>query len=120
MNGDLQTVIEENNRLLLENLELSKQNSKKIKKIHSYMRRTFFAKILYWIVIILVTVGAFYYIQPHVNRVLESYKNLTEQISTTTGYITNPGSLLPEKLDSDSLFTDVDLLKSIFGGEESG
>ena len=119
MDQDLKQLAEENNKLLLENLELSRQNSKKIKKIHAYMRRTFVAKITYWIIIILVAVGAFYFVQPHINRALEGYKNIQEQLTKTSGYLAKPASLLPTDLSSEDLLGDIDLIQKLFGGDNS-
>ena len=105
MDQDLFNLIEENNKLLKENLELTQKNSKKIKRIQSYMRRTFIAKILYWLVIILVTAGALYAVKPYVDGALETYNDLQGTIESTSQAIDNPGSM----------FKDIGLLNQLFG-----
>ncbi len=116
MDEQLKQLLEEHNQLLQENLELTRKNSKKIKRIHAYMRRTFVAKLMYWLVIILVTVGAFYYVQPYINRALTTYQTLSDQLESTSGYLSNPSSLIPGSLNSDSLLKNTNVLKDLFGG----
>jgi len=96
-------LIEENNQLLKDNIALTQKNSKKINRIQSYMRRTFIAKIMYWIVIILVTAGALYAVKPYVDTALDTYRGIQEQIESTQDVIDNPGSL----------FNDVGILNKI-------
>ena len=103
MDQDLINLIEENNELLKENLELTQKNEKKIKRIQSYMRRTFIAKIMYWVIIILVTAGALYAVKPYVDGALDTYNSLQEQIESTQDAIDNPGSL----------FNDIGILNKI-------
>ena len=107
MDQNLINLIEENNKLLKENLELSRKNTKKIKKIQSFMRRTFIAKITYWILIVLVTAGALYAAKPYVEGVVETYNSFQDQISTTSEVINNPSSL----------FKDIGILNQLFGSE---
>jgi len=104
MDQDLIHLIEENNQLLKENIELTQKNSKKINNIQSYMRRTFVAKVVYWIIIVLVTAGALYAAKPYVNSALETYQQVQEQIEATSGVISNP----------ESLFKDVGILQTLF------
>lgn len=104
MNDDLEKLILENQKLLRENLELSKKNAKRIKQIHAYMRRTFVAKVIYWLVIIAVTAGAVYFVRPYVESAVSSYNNFSETLSKTTEVIDNPGSL----------FQDVGILNKLF------
>ena len=103
MDQEVINLIEENNKLLKENLELSHRNTKKIKKIHSYMRRTFIARIIYWFIIILVTAGALYAAKPYVEGMINSYHTLQEQITSTTEVVNNPSSL----------FKDIDIAEQI-------
>ncbi|MFT6361242.1 MAG: hypothetical protein ACJA2Z_000217 [Candidatus Paceibacteria bacterium] len=93
MNPDLQKLIEENQELIRENLEMTKQNQKKIKKIQSNIRMTMIAKWLYWILIIGLTVGAFYYSKPYINNAIDTYDALKENVDRSTQVISEPGSL---------------------------
>jgi len=107
MDEKIVNLIEENNKLLKENLELSRKNTKKIKRIQSYMRRTFIAKVLYWVLIILVTAGALYAVRPYVEDAVDTYNTVQEQFKTTSDTINN----------TSSLFKDVGILNLLF--EES-
>ncbi len=93
MDQDLRKLIEENNKLLLENLELSRQNNKKIKKIQSHIRRTMVGKTLYWILIIGITFGAYHFSKPYIDNVRNTYNDFRENINQSSEFINNPGSV---------------------------
>jgi hypothetical protein len=59
--------------LLEENLKLSKENNKLLLKIRSVQRWAQITRYLYWVVIIGVSFGAFYYIQPYLGNLLNVY-----------------------------------------------
>ena len=105
MDNDLRKLIEDNNRLLKKNLELTRQNSKKIKKIQSHIRRTMIGKALYWIIVIGVTVGALYFSKPYIDNAINTYDNFKENVDRSSEIINNPGSV----------FQDVNLVETIFG-----
>ena len=98
-------ILRENNKLLKESLALSKENAKKIKKIHSTIRRTMIAKTIYWLVIIAVTVSALYYTKPYIEGAIDTYENVRDQTNRASEIINEPGSL----------FNDVNLIEKIFG-----
>jgi len=105
MDQDLRKLIEENNRLLLENLELTRQNNKKIKKIQSHIRRTMVGKALYWILIISITIGAYYFSKPYIDNVRNTYDEFRENLDNSTEFINNPGSV----------FKDVSIIEKLIG-----
>jgi hypothetical protein len=104
MEPELLKKIEENNELIKESLELSKDNAKKLKKINAYMRRTFIARIMYWLLIIAVTAGALYAVRPYVKKTIEAYNTIQNKVGTTTDILDNPGKL----------FKDVGILNQLF------
>jgi len=59
--------------LLEENLRLSKENNELLLKIRSVQRWAQITRIFYWFIIIGVSVGAFYYIQPYLGNLLNVY-----------------------------------------------
>ena len=65
MDDSLRKLIEENQTLLRKNLEISRNNEKKIKKIQAHIRRTMVAKYIYWIIVIGVTASALYFSKPY-------------------------------------------------------
>ncbi|MGB0925444.1 MAG: hypothetical protein ACPGTS_01910 [Minisyncoccia bacterium] len=107
MDQELRNLIEDNNRLLQKNLELTERNTKNIKKIQGHMRRMFITKVVYWAVIIFVTFGAVYAATPYVNTAVEKYNTISEQINSTQEAISNPTSLLK----------DVNLIDKLLGSE---
>jgi hypothetical protein len=96
MDLDLRKLIEENNKLLIKNLELTRQNHSKIKKIQSHIRRTMIGKILYWLVIIGVTVGALYLSKPYIDNAIDTYDSFRENVDRSSEIINNPGSLFKD------------------------
>ena len=60
-------------KLLEENLKVSKENNVILTKIRSVQRWGQIARVLYWVLIIGVSVGAFYYIKPYLGNVLNLY-----------------------------------------------
>lgn len=64
----------ETKELLKANLELSKENNVLLKKIRKVQKRIQVTKTVYWVIVILVALGAYYYVKPYVGRV-ESFYN---------------------------------------------
>ena len=60
-------------QLLEENLKISKENNELLLKVRSVQRWAQITRILYWVVIIGVSFGAFYYIQPYLGNLLNVY-----------------------------------------------
>ncbi len=104
MDEKIVNLIQENNKLLKDNLELSKKNTKRIKRIQSFMRRTFIAKITYWALIILITAGALYAVKPYVEGAVETYNTVQDQLKSTSDVISDPSAL----------FKDIGILNMLF------
>ena len=58
----------ESNKLLEETLELARENNKILRGIRRSQRIASFMSLLYWVVVIGVAIGAFYYLQPYVDQ----------------------------------------------------
>ena len=63
----------ESQKLLEENLALSKENNEMLHSIRRSMRMARFMSILYWAFIIGSAVGAFYLIQPYIEQLKDVY-----------------------------------------------
>ncbi len=100
MDEYLRQLIEENNRLLQENLALTREHTKKIERINRYIRRTILWKILYWGVFVILTVSAYYYSRPFINEAVDSYNSLEEKVSETSDFVKNPNHLIQKLLNS--------------------
>jgi len=59
--------------LLEENLKLSKENNELLKKVREFQRWSRITKVLYWFIIIGIALGAFYFIQPYFDGILNIY-----------------------------------------------
>ena len=78
--------------LLEANIKLSKENNRMLKKMRSAQKRANFLKLLYWLIIIGIAVGGFYFLQPY----FEVVQDLYQQIQTTIGDIGEVGKSLPK------------------------
>lgn len=70
---------------LEETREITERNHELLKKIERSMfwRRVF--SIIYWVIIIGVAVGAFYFVQPYIDRVIDAYADFQGQFESLPG-----------------------------------
>ena len=71
--------------------EMVKENNQILHKLHRAQKRAIFFRVLYWIIMIALALGAYYYIQPYLNQVValydqgtsgfQSFQNLQDQFS---------------------------------------
>lgn len=66
----------EEKELIKKTFRLAEENNKILRKMRSSMRWGRALRILYWIIIIGATVGAFYYIQPYIDQLMGVYSGL--------------------------------------------
>jgi len=78
--------------LLQENLKLSRENNEMLKKVRGIQKRAHFFQIMYWLFIIGITVGAYYYIQPYIEKILSVYNSGAGSILQ----LQNLGSSIPD------------------------
>ena len=79
-------------RLLEETAALAKENNKLIKKIRRGMITGRVVRIFYWVVIIGISVGAFYFLQPYVEGIRGIYEDLQgaqNQVNTLFNFFGN-------------------------------
>lgn len=72
---------EELEKILKENLEISRESLKILKGIRRGNRIAAAFKIFYWLIIIGSVVGAYYYLQPYLQQALNIAKQAQETIS---------------------------------------
>jgi len=87
-------------KILLENLEVSKDNNKILKDMRSSARWGSFFRFVYWIIILSVMFGTYYFIQPVLEGLLSSYNGLVSGMNN----IQEVGSSLPSISDIGSIF----------------
>ena len=59
--------------MLEENLSLSRENNSMLKSIRRTQRWGHIMRVSYWIIIILISLGAYYFIQPYIGSILNVY-----------------------------------------------
>jgi len=67
----------ESKKLLEETFELEKENNKILRSIKHSMFWSRVMNTLYWLIIIGVSVGAFYFLQPYFDKILNLYNSVT-------------------------------------------
>jgi hypothetical protein len=90
MDNETKRMLQEQNAMIQETLELARTNAKHIKKIRAHIRRGFWARIIYWVVIILITAGAIYAVKPYIDNALGQYQQIRNQVEQTSNYIQHP------------------------------
>jgi hypothetical protein len=68
--------------LLQKTYDLSKENNKILHSIRNSNRWANFFRFIYWVLIIGVSLGAFYYLQPYVNNILGAYNSIQGDLNT--------------------------------------
>ena len=94
MDDNLRSMLEEQRKLIEETNTLARENHQRIKKMYRNMQQSFYARIVYWVVIILITAGAFYAIAPTIAKLLEQYQAVTRQVNQVNDYFGNPEQFL--------------------------
>lgn len=77
----------ESEKLLEETYDLVKENNVMLKKVRKVQNRAFFFKILNWVFIIGISIGAFYFLQPYV----DSFRLFVDDISASFNSFKNLG-----------------------------
>ncbi len=68
-------------------LELTEENNRMLKKMRSSMRWGQAWRIFYWAVIIILSLGAYYYIQPYISELTTAYGGLKQDFSNVNNVI---------------------------------
>ncbi len=85
-------------------LEMVKENREGIDTIRRYMRRMFVSKLIYWLIIIVITAGAVYAARPYARKAIETYRSVRKTLEKTSDMVEQPARM----------FQDVRLLKKLF------
>ena len=84
----------EDKSVLMEIVELSRENNKMLRSIRNASRWARAWRVFYWIVIIVVTLGSYYFVQPYIAALRSVYSGFQEnvdQMKQVTGKITSVG-----------------------------
>lgn len=88
-------------RQIAEIKELAEENNSMLKSMRRHNRFGSFIRIIYWIIIIGAAVSSYYYLQPFIDPLINSYKSIKEA---------------GNKINN---FSSWDKMKSYFGGSET-
>ncbi len=69
-------------------LELTEDTNKMTRKMRRAQKLANFWSIIYWIIIVSLSIGAFYYIQPFIDGFIHAYQSVvgTDSNSTSTAF----------------------------------
>ena len=88
---------EETRELINKIYDLTHENNKMLHKMHRVAIYGRITQTLYWIVILALSVSAYYYIQPYLDSVLKGYQSILEnagKVGSAAQKIENIGSAL--------------------------
>ncbi len=69
-------------KLIEEDLKLNRENNVILKGIRGAQKRAMIYRFLYWILILGITFGAYYFVQPYVESLLGYYGSFTEGVDS--------------------------------------
>lgn len=72
--------------------ELTKENNKLLHKLRSSQKWASITRLLYWLVIIGISIGAYYYVEPYLQKIMNAYS----QSMSTLDKVQNFGNSLPD------------------------
>jgi hypothetical protein len=72
----------ETKKMLEENLRLSKENNDILKKMVRIHRWTQIYRVIYWVLILGASFGAYYFIQPYIDSLLNYYGSVSDSVDT--------------------------------------
>ncbi|MBP6854868.1 MAG: hypothetical protein KBD26_03010 [Candidatus Pacebacteria bacterium] len=83
----------EESKKLDEVYELTRENHAMLKKVRRVQKNTMTMRVIYWLIIVAMAFGAFYYIKPYVESLVSVYTNTTNTIGNIEESIPDIGSV---------------------------
>jgi len=77
----------EEKRLIEKTLELTEENNRMLKSMRSSMRWGRALRVFYWLVIIGLSFGAYYFIQPYIDQLMGVYGGLKSDMSNVNSVL---------------------------------
>ncbi|OGD68835.1 hypothetical protein A3I18_01865 [Candidatus Campbellbacteria bacterium RIFCSPLOWO2_02_FULL_35_11] len=81
--------------LVRENLKVSKENNELLHKLWRDVKYRRLLKFFYLMVIVGLTLGAYYYVQPYIDAFLESYSGVNSNVKNGVDTIKKINDLIP-------------------------
>jgi len=85
------------NQLLRDILETTEENNKLLRKMHRSMVWGRVFRFIYWMIIIGLALGSYYYLQPYLETLWATYQNISsgvDSIQNATSQVPDLGALL--------------------------
>ncbi|MEX2052359.1 MAG: hypothetical protein WD991_01515 [Candidatus Paceibacterota bacterium] len=79
----------EEKELLTKSLELAEENNKILKALHKHMRIRRALSIAYWVLVIGLAVGAFYFLEPFVQQIQDAYGGARSNLDSFNTFFQN-------------------------------
>ncbi len=76
-------------------LELSEQNNEMLRGMRRSMRIGMIFKVVYWLIVIGLAVGAYYFIQPFFDQVIDSYYEIQTSLHEADGLFDKAKTFIP-------------------------
>ncbi len=76
-------------KILIENLEITKQNNELLTKIRSVQKWSQITRAVYWLLIIGASLGSYYFIQPYLGSILNVYSGGVSDIHSISDFSKN-------------------------------
>jgi len=73
-------------RRLRETRQLAEDNNELLRKVYGILWRGRVFRILYWVIIIGVAIGAFYFLEPYLDQANTLYGSFQEQLNAVPGF----------------------------------
>ena len=83
----------ESKKLLQDTFDLTKENNKILRNMRRSQKISTFITISYWVVIVGISIGAFYFLQPYIGQV----QNFIKESGDSINQLKNVGNYLPKK-----------------------
>lgn len=83
----------EERELLTQSIKLAEENNKMLRGLRRRARISSFLRIVYWMIILGITFGAYYFIEPYVNSMVKSYNDIKSNVENVKNVTTNIPSL---------------------------
>ena len=90
----------ESRRILDETYKLATENNKMLRKMRSAQKWATFWSAVRWLIIIGLTFGSFYFLEPYMNKVLDAYDSIS---GLNTQIKSNPLQDLLKKFDNGTM-----------------
>ena len=84
----------EEKQLLQKTYDLAEENNKILHKLKSANTRSAFFRWVYWIIIVGVSIGAFYFLEPYIKAATNVYKGLQTEISNVKSVTNRVSNLI--------------------------